>query len=52
MSASLENLKDSLLLDRHMTLPVAHMGKLPHHTVKMLPDGLHILLLADSVVTG
>lgn len=30
----------------------AHMGKLPHHTVKMLPDGLRILLLPDSVVLG
>lgn len=37
--------RDSLH-DRHTTLPVAHMGKLPYHTVKMLPDGLHVLLLA------
>lgn len=45
-------LGDFLFHDRHTTLPVAHMGKLPHHTVKMLPDGLHILLLAASVVMG
>lgn len=28
------------------------MGKLPRHTVKILPDGLRVLLLADSVVWG
>lgn len=44
MCKSLENSRGSLFHDRHTTLPVAHMGKLPHHTVKMLPDGLHILL--------
>lgn len=52
MWASLVASRDSLFHDRHTTLPVAHMGKLPHHTVKTLPDGLHILLLADSVVMG
>lgn len=36
--------------DRHPTLAVAHTGTWPHHTVKMLPDGFHILLLAASVV--
>lgn len=50
MSVSVENSGDSLFHDRHPTLPVAHTGKLPHHTVQTLPDGLRILLLVDSVV--
>lgn len=47
-----ENTREYLFHDHRTTLSVAHMGKVPYHTVKMLPDGLHILLLPDSVVTG
>lgn len=52
MPESVENSRGSLFHDRHPTLPVARMGKLPRHTGKTLPDGFHIPLLVDSVVMG